>query len=197
MLRARLARRGIRTAERPVRRRANLVVLLALVCVVAGCTYNRAEPSLFDHPRTRDTTVPPLRSVTPVEAAQLANPYLPVVGEAIWTSVDGLDITVRIAVHAVRRVTGGTVLDWSVTPLHGPGLQPNDPVPRTFDLGLTRPGEGYPNILLVDAARSRVYRPLTLKASASGCLCTPSPSCNRISGSITRRCSSGVSAVAQ
>lgn len=173
MLRARLARRGIRTTSGPVRWRANLVVLLALVCVVAGCTYNRAEPSLFDHPRTRDTTVPPLRSVTPVEAAQLANPDLPVVGEAIWTSVDGLDITVRIAVHAVRRVTGGTVLDWSVTPLHGPGLQPNDPVPRTFDLGLTRPGEGYPNILLVDAARSRVYRPLTLKASASGCLCTP------------------------
>jgi len=173
MLRARLARRGIRTTSRPVRRRANLVALLALVCVVAGCTYNRAEPSLFDHPRTRETTVPPLRAVTPVEAAQLANPDLPVVGEAIWTSVDGLDITVRIAVHAVRRVAGGTVLDWSVTPLHGPGLQPNDPVPRTFDLGLSRPGEGYPNILLVDAARSRVYRPLTLKTSASGCLCTP------------------------
>ena len=132
---------------------------------------SRAE--LFDRPRTRETTVPPLRPVTPVEAAQVANPDLPVVGEAIWTSADGLDITMRIAVHAVRRVAGGTVLDWSVTPLHGPGLQPNDPLPRTFDLGLTRPGEGYPNILLVDAARSRVYRPLTLKGSASGCLCTP------------------------
>jgi hypothetical protein len=173
MLRARLARRGMRTTERPVRRRANLVALLALVCVVAGCTYNRAEPSLFDHSRTSQTTVPLLRPVTPVESAQVANPDLPVVGEAIWTSADGLDITVRIAVHAVRRVAGGTVLDWSVTPLHGPGLQPNDPVPRTLDLGLTRPGKGYPNILLVDIARSRVYRPLTPKTAASGCLCTP------------------------
>jgi hypothetical protein len=173
MLRARLARRGVRTTKRPVRQRANLVALLALVCVVAGCTYNRAEPSLFDHSRTSQTTVPLLRPVTPVESAQVANPDLPVVGEAIWTSADGLDITVRIAVHGVRRVAGGTVLDWSVTPLHGPGLQPNDPVPRTFDLGLNRPGDGYPNIVLVDAARSRVYRPLTLKTAPYRCLCTP------------------------
>jgi hypothetical protein len=42
-----------------------------------------------------------------------------------------------------------------------------------LDLGLTRPGEGYPNILLVDAARSRVYRPLTLTGPGSHCLCTP------------------------
>src|SRR6476646_11194000 len=110
MLRARPARRGMRTTERPVRPRANLVALLALACLVAGCTYNRAEPSLFDHPRTRETTVPPLRPVTPVESAQVANPDLPVVGAAIWTSADGLDVTVRIAVHAVRRVAGGTVL---------------------------------------------------------------------------------------
>src|SRR4030095_6081116 len=81
-------------------------------------------------------------------------------------------ITLRIAVHAVRRVAGGTVLDWSVTPLHGPGLRPNDPVPRRVDVGLTRPGEGYPDILLGDAPRSRVYRPLTLKTAASRCLCT-------------------------
>jgi hypothetical protein len=53
-----------------------------------------------------------------------------VVGEATWTSADGLDITMRLAVHAVRRVPGGTVLDWSVTPLHGRGLRPNDPLPQ-------------------------------------------------------------------
>lgn len=154
-------------------RRWLLVALLSLGCLTAGCTYNRAEPSLFDRPRTRETIAPPLRPVTPVESAQVANPDLPVAGEAIWTSADGLDITLRIAVHAVRRVAGGAVLDWSVTPLHGPGLRPNAPVPRRVDLGLTRPGEGYPNILLVDAARSRVYRPLTLKTAASRCLCTP------------------------
>jgi hypothetical protein len=86
-----------------------------------------------------------------------------VVGEAIWTSADGLDITMRLAVHAVRRVEGVTVLDWSVTPLHGAGLRPKDPLPTTANLGLSRPGEGYPDILLVDAARARVYRPLTRK----------------------------------
>jgi hypothetical protein len=160
-------------ATRFASRRSLLVALLALVCLVTGCTYSRVEPSLFNRPRTSETTAPPLRRVSPIETAQVANPDLPVVGEAIWTSADGLDITVRMAIHAVRRVLGGTVLDWSVTPLHAPGLQPNDPLPRRVDLGLTRPGEGYPNILLVDAARSRVYRPLTPKKSGSRCLCTP------------------------
>jgi hypothetical protein len=150
-----------------------LASFLAVACLLAGCSYDRAEPGLFPRPVTRQTIVPPLRPVAPNEASQVPNADLPVVGEAIWTSTDGLDITVRIAIHAVRRVAGGTVLDWSVTPLHGPGLGTNDPVPRRFDLGLTRPGEGYPNILLVDAARSRVYRPLTLKGSGSRCLCTP------------------------
>jgi hypothetical protein len=103
---------------------------------------------------------------------QVQNPELPVVGEAIWTSADGLGITVRIALHALRRFPGGTVLDWSVTPLHGPGLRPSDPVPSRLDLGLSRPDESYPNIVLIDAARSEVYRLLTLKGSDSRCLCT-------------------------
>jgi hypothetical protein len=59
-----------------------------------------------------------------------------------------------------------------VTPLHGPGLRPSDPVPSRLDLGLSRPDESYPNIVLIDAARSQVYRPLTLKGSDSRCLCT-------------------------
>ena len=41
-----------------------------------------------------------------------------------------------------------------------------------LDLGLSRPDEGYPNIVLMDAARSRIYRPLTLRGSDSHCLCT-------------------------
>jgi len=95
---------------------------------------------------------------------------LPVVGEATWTSADGFDITMRVAVHAVRRTEGATVLDWSVTPLRGAGLQPKDPLPTAVNLGAN---EGYPNILLVDAARARVYRPLTLRGWDSQCLCTP------------------------
>jgi hypothetical protein len=150
-----------------------LATLLTLACSLAGCSYDRAEPGLFPRPVTRQTTAPPLHPVTPDESSQVPNPDLPVVGEAIWTSADGLDITVRIAVHAVRRIAGGSVLDWSVTPLHGPGLRPNDPLPRRFDLGLTRPGEGYPNIVLVDAPRSKVYRPLALRQAGTRCLCTP------------------------
>jgi hypothetical protein len=150
-----------------------VVALVVLGCVLAGCSYDRAEPGLFRQPMTRQTTAPPIRPVTPAETLPSPNPDLPVVGEAIWTSADGLDITMRLAVHAVRRVESGTVLDWSVTPLHGVGLRPGDPLPTTVDLGLSRQGEGYPHILLVDAARARVYRPLTRKGWGSLCLCTP------------------------
>jgi hypothetical protein len=151
--------------------RGLLATLLVLACLVAGCSYSREEPGLFSRSVTRQTSAPPIRPVTPDETAQVPNPDLPVVGEAIWTSADGRDITMRIAVHAVRRISGGTVLDWSVTPLHGPGLRAGDPVPRMIDLGLTRPGEDYPSIVVV--ARSQVYRPLTHMESGSQCLCTP------------------------
>jgi hypothetical protein len=148
------------------------IPLLIVVCLITACSYNRAEPGLFGQSITRETTAPPIRSVTPDESAQTPNLDLPVVGEATWTSADGLDITMRLAVHALRRVPGGTVLDWSVTPLHGPGLGPNDSLPPTVNLGLSRPGEGYPDILVVDAGRKRAYRPLALKGWGSPCLCT-------------------------
>jgi hypothetical protein len=154
-------------------RRWLVATVLVLGCLVAGCSYDRVEPGLFDRSMTRETTAPPIRPVTPNETLPSPNPDLPVVGEAIWTSADGLDITMRLAVHAVRRVEGGTVLDWSVTPLHGAGLKPRDQLPATVDLGLSRVGEGYPDILLVDAARDRVYRPLTSKGWGSLCICTP------------------------
>jgi hypothetical protein len=150
-----------------------VAVLLLFACIVTGCSYDPVEPGLFGRPMTRQTTAPPIRPVTPEETLPAPNPDLPVVGEAIWTSADGLDITMRLAVHAVRRVEGATVLDWSVTPLHGAGLRPKDQLPTTANLGLSRQGEGYPDILLVDAARSRVYRPLTRKGWGSQCLCTP------------------------
>ncbi len=144
--------------------------MLAVSCLLAGCSYERTEPGLFQRSISRETTAPPIRPVTPDETSQVPNPDLPVVGEAIWSSADGLDITMRLAVHAVRRIEGATVLDWSVTPLHGAGLQQNDPLPTTVNLG---PNEGYPNILLVDAAQARVYRPLTRRGWDSQCLCTP------------------------
>jgi hypothetical protein len=152
-------------------RRRLIATLLALACLVAGCSYDPVEPGLFGRPGTQNTTAPSIQRPAS-EKVQVQNPELPVVGEAIWTSADGLGITVRIAVHAVRRFPGGTVLDWSVTPLHGPGLRSSDPVPSRLDLGLSRPNESYPNIVLMDAARSRIYRPLTVKGSDSRCLCT-------------------------
>jgi hypothetical protein len=150
-----------------------LAMVLAVFCLLAGCSYESTEPGLFQRSVSRETTVPTIRPVTPDETSQVPNPELPVVGEAIWTSSDGLDITMRLAVHAVRRIEGATVLDWSVTPLHGGGLRPKYPLPPTVDLGLNRPGMGYPNIVLVDAARARIYRPLTSTGSDSQCLCTP------------------------
>jgi hypothetical protein len=104
-------------------RRWLVPTLLLFACVVTGCSYDQVEPGLFGRSITRETTAPPIRPVTPEETLPTPNPDLPVVGEAIWTSADGLDITMRLAVHPVRRVEGATVLDWSVTPLHGAGLR--------------------------------------------------------------------------
>ena len=70
-----------------------LGALTVLACLVASCSYDRAEPGLFNRPMTHETSAPPLRPVTPDEASQVPSPDLPVVGEAIWTSTDRLDIT--------------------------------------------------------------------------------------------------------
>ncbi len=106
----------------------------------------------------------------PTPTAEPGNPELPVVGEAVWTSAEGRDVTVRIAVHAVRRIAGATVLDWSITPLSATGREAGSPVPPSIDLGLSRLGEGTANIVLM--VDSRVYRPLARVGTAAGCLCT-------------------------
>jgi hypothetical protein len=69
-----------------------LAALLTLACLVSGCSYARAEPGLFGQSTTREATAPPFRTLTPHERAQIRNPDLPVVGEATWTSVDGLEL---------------------------------------------------------------------------------------------------------
>ena len=93
--------------------------------------------------------------------------------EAEWTSADGLGVQVRIGVHAVRRIKAATVLDWSLTPLEAPNLQPGDPVPRTLDLGLTRSADERPLISLLDARGGHLYRPLASPADPLRCVCTP------------------------
>jgi hypothetical protein len=150
--------------------RRSLAALSALMVVLAGCTYTEQEPGLFRQtdPQTSETTEPdrlPPRKT---------NPALPVAGEAIWTTAEGLRVTVRFAVHAIRRIEGATVLDWSVTPLSAPKLQAGERLPGRVDLGLTSQGAGDGNIVLSDAA-GHVYRQLThvSRAEFNRCLCSP------------------------
>src|SRR5689334_9354035 len=111
--------------------------------MLAGCTYSRSEPGLFP-------PAPPSAPPTPTWTPSPPNLKLPVLGEAIWTTGEGLNVTVRFAVQAVRRIPGATVLDWSVTPLSAPGRALGDVLPSGVDLGLSRAGEGDVNVLLLD-----------------------------------------------
>lgn len=148
------------------------VTVVSLVGV--GCTHADREPGLFGRDGAWPTVPPPNnRSFPPPSPLPSANPELPVAGESVWTSADGLEVQVRFAVHAVRRIDGATVLDWSVTPLRGFNLQPGDPVPVSVDLGLTRVAEGAPSVFLLDAQSRTVYRPLARRGEVDHCLCTP------------------------
>ena len=86
---------------------------ILLVACRVGPNYKRpqvAVPANFRAP----TPLPPIRPT---------NPRLPVMGERVWTTGEGLRVVVRLAVHAVRRIEGATVLDWSITPISAPRLQ--------------------------------------------------------------------------
>ncbi|MCW2810958.1 MAG: hypothetical protein JWP61_1416, partial [Friedmanniella sp.] len=148
------------------------VVLLAL----PSCTYADREPGLFGTTAPTPTPPPPRPSVPAAVSAAL-----PVAGERTWTTAEGRRVSVRFAVHAVRRiapatvlVAGATVLDWSVTVLGAPGLAPGDPLPTDIDLGLIRGESGELALSLVDPVAGRVYRPLAKQSREQGphCLCT-------------------------
>ncbi|MBA3529733.1 MAG: hypothetical protein H0T91_10580 [Propionibacteriaceae bacterium] len=150
-----------------------VVLFLALLAALSGCTYSQQEPGLF-----RQKTIAPQPSPAPEVPRQLperTNPLLPVAGRAVWTSGEGLDIQTVFAVHAIRRVEGATVLDWSVTPVKGAGLAIGDDIPAWVNLGLTRESVGDVNIHLIDPDTSKVYRPLNHESRRefSRCLCSP------------------------
>ena len=154
-------------------RRMAPIVAVALLAVV-GCTYTEREPGLLDRDTPQPTVGPPSSMSSPTTTPlPVANPELPVAGESVWTSADGLDVQVRFAVHAVRRVDGGTVLDWSVTPIRASNLRPGEAVSDAVDLGLSRRWESSANVLLVDARSRKVYRPLARAPDSDYCLCTP------------------------
>ena len=87
-----------------------------------GLHLRRARAGPVSHPGAdvdRGPTTPPRGKFLP----KPTNPNLPVLGDAIWVSGGRLPVTIRFAVHAVRRIEGATVLDWSVTPLRATGFR--------------------------------------------------------------------------
>jgi hypothetical protein len=141
--------------------------------VLTGCTYSSQEPGLFPSPDRPTEASPPSANRFP---PQRTNPKLPVAAERIWVSGGQPAVTMRIAVHAVRRVEGATVLDWSVTPLHAEGFHFGDSLPE-IEMGLDQPARGNydPAISLLDPTKAQVYRPLTHQSRRrfNHCLCTP------------------------
>lgn len=155
-------------------------LVATLVLALGACSWGSQEPGLFTTPAPSLTPAPdpsgPSGSPSPTDGTGPGDrARLPVLAEALWTTADGNGVTVRFAVHAVRRGSGFTVLDWSVTPLAGPGRHAGDLVPSGTDLGLTRTLAAEQALALVDAASGRVYRPLAdvSRQRFSRCLCTP------------------------
>ena len=151
-------------------RGGGLVVIMALIMVLGGCIHTREEPGLFG--RAEEPTAGPTE---PVLRGSPDNLNLPVVGETLWTSTEGLALTVRIAVHAVRRIEGATVLDWSVTPLSAPSARFGDELPRSVELGLNDEAQSTVTIVLLDPGDDVAYRPLSHHSRQvfNHCLCTP------------------------
>jgi len=148
-----------------------LAAVIAAACVLStGCTYTTEEPGLFRTGTSQSPTIE--RTKPPPEAT---NPNLPVAAEAEWTTAEGLNISTRFAIHAVRRLQDATVVDWSVTPLSAPGYARGADLPSWVDIGLSRSSEGDVNMFLVDAPDGKVYRTLSHQSRRlfNRCLCTP------------------------
>jgi hypothetical protein len=146
-----------------------LIGVIGLATVLsAGCTYAKEEPGFFDN---RATQSPSIENSPPAPT----NPELPVAAEAEWPTAEGLHISTRLAIHAVRRIQGATVVDWSVTPLSSPGYGRGDRLPSWADVGLSRSSEGDINMFLLDPAGGKVYRTLSHESRRlfRRCLCTP------------------------
>jgi len=148
-----------------------LAAVIAAACVLStGCTYTTEEPGLF---RTGTSQSPTIEKTEPPPEA--TNPNLPVAAEAEWTTAEGLNISTRFAIHAVRRLQDATVVDWSVTPLSAPGYARGADLPSWVDIGLSRSSEGDVNMFLLDPPGGKVYRTLSHQSRRlfNRCLCTP------------------------
>ena len=160
----------------PASARSLVALSVVLALILGGCSYDKQEPGLFPRQPPRSDPAPPAPPrPSPLPPPEPTNPQLPVAGEAVWTTGDGLGVRARFAVHSVRRMPGATVLDWSVTPLAAPGHGPNDALPAGVDLGLSQERNGDVEISLVDPVRDRVYRSLSHRSAQEfhRCLCSP------------------------
>lgn len=136
---------------------------LTLALLGGGCTYSDRESGLFG--RTPDAVESPTESRT--DPPESVGP-IPLLGTATWVSADARGIPVRFAVHGIRRVPGGAVLDWSITTLSGPDRVSGEPVPEGWSVGL----QEQTDVALVDPD-GRVYRPLVARDAVDQCLCVP------------------------
>jgi hypothetical protein len=154
----------MRGATRRGRRRRLGGVLLVVALLLAGCTYEDREPGLFG--RTP--------AAKPSEVGSSPNPLdssaaIPLLGEATWVPPDTRGIPIRIAIHGVRRVPGGTVLDWSITALSAAVRVPGELIEGGLPIGI----DERIDVALVDASAGRVYRPLVSRDGSQSCLCAP------------------------
>jgi hypothetical protein len=163
-----------------------LAAVIAAACVLStGCTYTTEEPGLF---RTGTSQSPTIEKTEPPPEA--TNPNLPVAAEAEWTTAEGLNISTRFAIHAVRRLQDATVVDWSVTPLSAPGYARGADLPSWVDIGLSRSSEGDVNMFLVDPPGGKVYRTLSHQSRRlfNRCLALRCGWRSKASGSARRDC---------
>jgi hypothetical protein len=146
--------------QRRWRRRAAALVL-GLCAAVSGCSYGAEEPGLFAPRPTNQET--PSRPLPPRARAGV---LLPVAGDAVWTLRVRSPLQIRVAVHAVRRVDGGTVLDWSLTPLANETTPIGSRLPAAVVKGL-----GSTEVSLIDPGR-RTRLAALADGTTGRCLCT-------------------------
>ncbi|MEJ7775717.1 MAG: OmpA family protein [Nocardioidaceae bacterium] len=137
---------------------------------VASCTSDD-EPGREPETRSSPTAAGPdeTTGASPDETTAPEDPAaLPVAGSFVVNATD-TGAPVRFAVHSVRRVAGGSVLDYSVTALPSDGQVAGDQIDSSAELDFAG-FRNAPNVNLVDVPAAQLYRPLADDSGA--CVCT-------------------------
>jgi hypothetical protein len=153
------------------RRLAGTSLAAALIpLVLASCTVAAEEPGLFGREPSTPSAVESVGSTASADTGWPApgtiDVDLPVLGERTWFSAGEQSLPFRIAVHGLRRIRGGTVLDWSLTPLAQVGHRPGEVIPAD-DLGAALDPTTF---RLIDPYTGQAHRPL-IRNGTGECLC--------------------------